>query len=287
MNWEEVIRFIRKNPDYADLVEKAYFEKDLQLNISRYGQSDEFLEILGIIQRYFNGNKLEIVDVGAGNGIAAINFALKGHSVVAVEPDQSNTIGNGAIAISANYNSLSEFTIIESYGENIPLKSSSFDLVFVRQALHHANDLDKFMLEAQRLLKHGGLFLAIREHVIYNQQDKDWFLQEHPLQKFYGGENAFTLNQYTSALKSANLKLIRVLKYYDSIINYFPITTNQIHQKQKQRKDRVEFILHKVHLGKISFLWPIVSFLIDLKEGKVLDERKVPGRMYSFLAMKK
>jgi len=36
MNWHETIEYIRTCPEYKELVEKAYLEEDLPLNIERF-----------------------------------------------------------------------------------------------------------------------------------------------------------------------------------------------------------------------------------------------------------
>ncbi len=80
MTWEETIQYIRTLPEYKELVEKAYFDEDLMLNVKRFSQSDEFKETITIINTYQpKANK--ILDIGCGNGISAINFALKGFEV--------------------------------------------------------------------------------------------------------------------------------------------------------------------------------------------------------------
>ena len=96
MTWEETIISIRENEEFKDLVEKAYFDEDLELNVKRFESSEEFNETLKIINKYAPRAK-SILDIGCGNGISSINFALKNYHVAAVEPDSSNTVGAGAI----------------------------------------------------------------------------------------------------------------------------------------------------------------------------------------------
>ena len=50
--------------------------------------------------------------------------------------------------------------------------------------------------EVARVLKPGGTFIATREHVISKKEDLPVFLANHPLHRFYGGENAFVLQKY-------------------------------------------------------------------------------------------
>ena len=180
MNWEETIKFIRTKPEYALLVEKAYFDPDLMVNVNRFQSDVEFIETMQLLKQFAPGAK-NILDIGCGNGISTIAFALKGYELTAVEPDPSNTIGAGAIRELIKMNNLQNVKVYEDFAENIKFDSNSFDVVYVRQAMHHAYDLNKFIEECGRVLKPGGLLLTVRDHVVFNKQDKEWFLEIHPL----------------------------------------------------------------------------------------------------------
>jgi ubiquinone/menaquinone biosynthesis C-methylase UbiE len=285
MTWEETIIKIRKEDDYKILVEQAYLDENLELNVQRFSKSKEFEETLMIIKSY-QPNTSSILDIGCGNGISAINLALKGYNVTAVEPDKSKTVGAGAIKELKEVYKLKNIDVFEAYAEEINFKSNSFDIVYIRQAMHHANDLEKFVKECVRVLKPNGLLLTIRDHVIYNDADKKWFLKMHPLHKFYGGENAFTRKEYINAIENAGAKVLKEYKYYDSIINYFPKTTEEFEFEKKEGVIKQKKIL-KSKIGIISSL-PFVWDFYKLVTGyKPLNEKIVPGRMYSYLARKK
>ncbi len=112
--------------------------------------------------------------------------------VTAVEPDPSLTVGAGAVRKLKEHYELKNLEDYENFAEDINFKSNYFDIVYIRQAMHHANNLNKFIKECVRVLKPNGLLLTIRDHVIYDEKDKNWFLEYHPLHKIYEGENAFT-----------------------------------------------------------------------------------------------
>ena len=96
MNWHETIIYIRTKPEYKFLVEKAYFEEDLPLNVERFRNEEEFKETLILLKKYAPNAK-NILDIGAGNGISSVAFALAGYNVTVVEPDASDTVGAEAI----------------------------------------------------------------------------------------------------------------------------------------------------------------------------------------------
>lgn len=288
MTWEETIKYIRTQPEYDYLVDKAYFEEDLLLNVERFRQSGEFIETLRLLKQY-QPNAKNILDIGSGNGISAVALALEGYNVVSIEPDSSDTIGAGAIRKLKAYYNLTNLEVYEAYAEELQLPNENFDIVYARQCMHHAFDLEKFVSEASRVTKKNGLFITIRDHVIFNEKDKEWFLENHPLQKFYGGENAFTSIEYKTAILNAGLKIEKEIKYFDSIINYFPSSKEEILNMFQVAKDKAILHLNKKigTLSKITFLQEMYFKKISLNKESIYDENKVPGRMYSYLCIKK
>lgn len=174
MTWEETIQYIRQQPQFADLVEKAYFDADLRLNVERFRASDEFAQTLLLLKRN-QPNAKKILDIGCGNGISSLAFALAGFEVTAVEPDASITVGAGAIRLLKDEYQLPNLNIHVAFAEDIAFASESFDIVYVRQAMHHANNLDKFIAECARVLKKDGMLLTVRDHVVFDEADKHWF----------------------------------------------------------------------------------------------------------------
>ncbi len=285
MTWHETIEYIRQKPEYADLVRLAYFDKDLTLNIVRFGQSEEFVETLKLVNKYVPEAKT-ILDIGAGNGISSINFALRGYVVTVLEPDPSDSVGANAIRIMKDEYKLDNLTVYERYAESTGLETNSFDIIYVRQAMHHANNLKKFIAECSRLLRPGGVLLTIRDHVIFNKRDKQRFLETHPLHKFYGGENAFTSEQYKNAMLSAGLHVLEEMKYFDTVINHFPVSSKEMSNvKQTEEKLRMQLKQKIGFLANNKLLFKIYKKLKGFRNSYG-DEKKVPGRMYSFVSGK-
>jgi SAM-dependent methyltransferase len=288
MTWEETILYIRNKSEYHELVWKSYLSSNLEANVENYRNSQEFKLILDLLEAN-KGIGKRLLDVGSGNGITAISFALEGFTVIAVEPDPSETVGCGAIRILKEKYQLENLEIHQGFCEDIDFESDTFDITFARQCMHHAKDLNQFVSEMSRVLKNGGIFLTVRDHVVFDDKDKTLFLTSHALQKFYHGENAFSPDEYKNAIKQSRLKLINEFKYFDSAINYFPKSDDEIQNKHSRRIDGIRTQI-KHRLGLFAFLNEIVLKLYLLKNkvsvDTTYDERKITGRMYSYLAKK-
>ncbi len=281
LTWHETIKYIRTLPEFNELVEKAYFDENLVLNVERFKRGEEYRETLSILRQYAPKG-IKVLDIGSGNGISAVSFATDGYQVTVAEPDPSDTVGAEAIRkLKAHYH-LESMEIYQAFAEQISFKDEEFDIVYFRQAMHHAADLKKFLKESVRVLKRGGLLLTVRDHVVFDEKDKELFLQTHPLQKFYGGENAFSSDEYKEAMTLAGLSIRKELKFLDSVINYFPI----------QKKDVKKFSRTVMLGSKFGFLWrlgPLIDLYVWFKTKKKISvavEPKFIGRMYSYICIK-
>jgi SAM-dependent methyltransferase len=287
MTWEETIKYIRSQPEYKLLIENAYFEEDLHLNVERFIISLEFLRTLELLKKYSPDGKT-LLDIGSGNGISAVALALKGYKVIAAEPDPSETIGAGAIRKLKAYYRLDNLEVREEFGEEIHSPSEYFDIVYTRQCMHHANNLEKFIGEASRVLKREGILITVRDHVVFNEKDKNWFLKSHPLHRFYGGENAFLPEQYRQAMQNAGLTIQKELRYYDSVINYFPLTEKEKEELPDSMETSLRNSLKKRigDLARVPFVFDLYKWKVGFSKKDAVDEKRVPGRMYSYIAKK-
>ncbi|MFM8432102.1 MAG: class I SAM-dependent methyltransferase [Bacteroidota bacterium] len=287
MTWEETILYLRTTAFYNQLIKESYLEEDLIANAERFEQSDEFKETLRELKdRIPEGNKL--LDVGAGNGIATAAFSKLGYKVTALEPDPSITIGAGAIRKLTRDLDLNNVVVVEATAEKMPFPDESFDIVYVRQAMHHASDLPVFISECARVLKKGGILFTVRDHVIYGKKDKSRFLKAHPMHKFYWGENAFKDKEYRIAMRSSKLTILKVMRYFDSVINYFPLSDDEMRNLPTLLKHRLDLrLISKIgEIGKFGLFRYIYRKVVALRYGGPLDEKRIPGRMYSYIAQK-
>jgi ubiquinone/menaquinone biosynthesis C-methylase UbiE len=193
-----------------------------------------------------------------------------------LDPDSSDVVGRGAIAFVKKIENLSEIELFDGYGENLPFKDNSFDVVYVRQGLHHAQNLNTMLAEIYRVLKKGGVVLAVREHVVDNYKESlQNFLNNQIDHQLYGGENAFIIEDYCSAFRLAGFKLKKLWDEYDTIINIYPDSCENLIRRQFENS-RLKKILHLFLSQKI-----ITSIFL-----KRLTRISFPGRLNSFLAKK-
>lgn len=287
MNWEEVIISARENPVFHEVIRQSYLEEDLAGNVERFRKSEEFAETLKIVANHGEPTGFKLLDIGCGNGISAISFSLLGYDVTAVEPDRSETVGTGAIRMLARqYNT--HLDILNEVGERLSLPDNYFDIIYIRQTLHHASDLNLFLRECFRVMKKGGIILTVRDHVIFNEKDKKWFLKSHPFHRFYNGENAFRLNEYTNAFEKSGFHILRVMGHWDSVINYSPISVKEY----EKYPANIETTLNTKLIQKLGLIGKFspVRLLFRIFRGYYpswYNEKLIPGRLYSFLAVKK
>ncbi len=219
MSWEEAVRWLLDHPEQSkrDLARACYFDNTALDAGERFLKSHEWAVTRPLLPR----KPGRALDMGAGRGISSYALARDGWIVDAAEPGESALVGRGAIAEISRKSGL-PITIHNCFAEELPFDSGSFDLVYMRQALHHTMDLERACAECLRVLKPGGMFLATREHVLTRESDLPYFLARHPLHHLYGGENAYTLSRYLDALRAAAPSTLEALSPYASPINAFP-----------------------------------------------------------------
>jgi SAM-dependent methyltransferase len=264
MTWEEAVLWLRRQPDAVELVRACFYDDPLSAAAERYWQCSEWQAV----RQFLPTSPCTALDIGSGRGISAYALARDGHTVTALEPNPSDIVGAGAIRQLAHATGRA-IDVAETWGEALPFSSASFDVVHCRQVLHHARDLGQLCSQIGRVLKPSGTFIATREHVISRKEDLPAFLDSHPLHRYYGGEHAYLLREYTDAIEGAGLKLSDVLNPFESPINCFPATRQEL-KARLARKLRLPF----------PQLIPDAALTLA---GRLIN---TPGRLFTFIARK-
>jgi ubiquinone/menaquinone biosynthesis C-methylase UbiE/biotin operon repressor len=96
---------------------------------------------------------LVIADLGAGEGTISQLMAQRARKVIAIDNSEKMVEFGAELARKHGIGNL-EYRLGDI--EDVPIRSSSVDLAFLSQALHHAPHPEKAIAEAHRILKPGG-----------------------------------------------------------------------------------------------------------------------------------
>jgi SAM-dependent methyltransferase len=216
-------------PSLRQLTRDLYVTRDTVEDARRFAASEEFALCLELVRGRLPASLSSptLLDLGCGNGVASWAFAGNGFVVTAADVSPSDICGLGAAARLEGLDGVT-FEIVRADGHELPFPENHFDVVFCRQALHHADDLAAFVRETARVLRHGGVLLATREQVAETQEQLQALLDSHPLNHITRDEKAFPKAQYLAAMREAGLASIQVIGIYDSVINFFPLPASEL-----------------------------------------------------------
>lgn len=149
-----------------------------------------------------------VLDLGAGRGWAAKQFALRGCRAVALDitPDENVGLGRGRALME---DAGTYFERIIGDGERLPFYPQTFDVVFCAASLHHSSDLPLLLQNASRVLKEGGRLCAINEPSISVLEREESVLAESASPELEVGINETRPNflEYRRALEDNGLRI--------------------------------------------------------------------------------
>lgn len=209
-------------PHLRDDLAACYRSGNLVADARRFYASQEFTETLSILTQLgkSQNSQAQVLDVGCGNGFASYALARAGYTVTASDISEGELAGlRGARRL--NGTDGATFSVV-NFNMDRSQPESAYDIIYMRQALHHSDNPGETVARLVRSLRPGGIFCAIREHVIRNQRQLQQFLANHPFQPITRDEHAYTLTTYRNAFHRAGLVKGVELYPFDSAINFFP-----------------------------------------------------------------
>lgn len=180
-----------------------YFDEEPWITVRRHFNVG--MELAGI-----TGAEV-VLDLGAGRGWAAKQFALKGCRVAAIDviPDEQIGLGRAwAVMEQAGV----RFEPVIGDNENLPFYPSVFDLVFCAAVLHHTSNLPRLLENVFRVLKPGGRLVAVNEPCIRPRDDETKVLKQYAADELSFGinESRPDLVDYLDALRGAGFDSIDI-----------------------------------------------------------------------------
>jgi len=150
--------------------------------------------------------KLDVLDLGAGNGWLSYRLGLRGHLPVAVD---LNTSPSDGLAATVHYRQKLPrlFPCFQAELDCLPFADSQFDVAIFNASFHYAEDYERTMAETIRCLRRSGTVIIADTAWYKREESGRQMVQERRqafTQQFGFPSNAITSQEYlTDARLSA------------------------------------------------------------------------------------
>jgi SAM-dependent methyltransferase len=212
-----------ETPHLRGLVYACYKGPDLKENARRFYKSEELREAVRILIElgYPPRSESHVLDLGCGNGVGAYALSRAGFSVIAVDSSLGELAGINAAKRIRFLDGVS-FEVRHLGDGQLDFTAASFDVVWMREVLHHIRDLPSLLKQIARVLKPGGLLCCLREVVIWSEKQRQHFFATHPFNHITLDEGCYYLAEYLAAFSEAGLETATILDPVASVINTYP-----------------------------------------------------------------
>jgi len=136
------------NKAFFDKVDETFYSWNKPLHQS---EGDSFLPFAKIFDYKAYAGK-EVLEIGCGMGTMAMNWALRGAHISAVD------LNTTSVHQTQNRFKIYDLTgtIIQADARTLPFPDKSFDYIYSWGVLHHSPYMEKSFMEIYRILKPGG-----------------------------------------------------------------------------------------------------------------------------------
>lgn len=208
--YEVSVLTMRSNPSLRTFVEKNYLDEDFGSAVDRYGKSEEFNALVCALRCRLRGTRPQVLDLGAGRGLTSVALLRAGLQITSLEADASDVVGIGALAQRCAQEG---GRAVQGDVLRLPFRSASFDAAICRSVLHHLDDLEMGLREICRILKPGGVFIALGEHIRSLLSDGNRFRAAHPAVSYGVDERAYPLVRYWWSLRESGFHAVSFSDY--------------------------------------------------------------------------
>jgi len=269
-------------PELRSLVYSCYKTPDLIDNARRFYQSSEFQECIRILSELGKtpDKNLKVLDLGCGNGIASYALSRAGYSVIGMDSSSGEIAGiNAAKKIQNLDNAM--FEILHSTGERLNFSDDTFDVIWLRETLHHIKKLEGFLKELNRVLKADGIVCCLRDAVIWNESQRQHFFASHPFYPITKDEGCYYLSEYLSAFGKSGLVLEKIFDPCSSVINSAPnpLTPGIIFDEKQSKERKYGYDLFSFFVRKPKSYGSLNDAVTYLNSGKTIEALEILERL--------
>lgn len=196
---KNVIKQKKEQRDYSDNAYKDYFKKGWQKPYPKsligdfvdYHPLNKALSVLP-----FSIKGLKVLSINCGDGFEAEFLQKKGASVTVTDISPE--------AVKAAKRRCPKLKGVAADSENLPFKNSSFDIVLVRDGLHHLPHPFKGLSEMNRVSKLGFIMIEAQKTFVTNIFIKLGIALEHEISGNY--VYRFTRDEISSQMEKMSIK---------------------------------------------------------------------------------
>ncbi len=142
-------------------IKSFYNSSDLYFNICENRTESAFTNVIDVINQYIPKNS-QLLEFGCGTGNLAYLIAKDGYTVLGVDISE-RFIDYAKKAYTEETQYLAFKTV--DFGK-LPFNDNSFDCIYTCAVLEHCYDVDKILLDINRLLRPGGYLIIATPNLL-------------------------------------------------------------------------------------------------------------------------
>lgn len=269
----ELLDFLKRKPAYSVLLEIAETDPVLVASIVEFAKSEEFTETINLVGKYSPYAK-NILEIGASNELSGINLAFHGYNVMVVSP--VTLLFSNSFALIETLPLDGTVKLIHDFTSSVSVFAESYDIIYVRQRMHQAEDLGRFIEHCVKQLKPDGVIISMRDDIVIDGGQSSPKNTQTLLGKDVSLINNFSSDQYKEAMLAAGLHVLEEMKYFQ-----LPNASGFRFSDWEERSDK---------RGKISGFKSFSYFLV-IQFGRLFNKirsaftrkSKKPSKVFSYV----